>query len=120
MTSFDTSELRRNLTEALQRVHEAAADALETAVDKVLAESRPEVPTLTGTLARSGRTAVDRDSLKGAVGYGSGEAEDYARIVHENLSDHHPDGGPKFLERPLIRARAELGAKIAGQIAGSL
>lgn len=114
--NFDTSEMKAKLEEARGKFREAVADALEKAAKDVLDESRRYVPTDTGTLAASGKVQVDRAAFSATIGYGSGQAEDYAVIQHENTHDHHDDGGPKFLERPLVKARQQMAQTIAAEI----
>lgn len=117
---FDTTEMQSNIQNAGRSFLEAAVAAHKRALDGILAEADPEVPTDTGTLRASGRTRqqVEGRVIRGVVGYGAGQAAGYAEIVHENTHDRHDDGGPKFLERPLIRARATVGAEIAADIRG--
>lgn len=79
----------------MRRTKDAAAKGIGLGMELVLAESNKLVPLREGTLERSGRTAVNRSTLEGAVGYDTV----YAARQHEELTwKHLPGRSAKFLE----------------------
>lgn len=92
---------------------------LNTDLLDVLRDSKtkpPRVPVDTGALQSSGFTEpAKQEGLKivAAIGYGGvGNVDDYASIVHDNLSGRiknykRPGSGPKFLEIPLMARQKE-------------
>lgn len=122
MTDFDSSEMQARLQEIRDRLVEAAVEATQRAVDGILEDSQGMVPTDTGALRSTGRTAVvvEGDAVRGAVGYGAGLEPEHAQIPHEDRGAHHDDGGPGFLKRPLIAARAGVGADMAAYVRGQV
>lgn len=81
-------------------------------IEKVMEESRQEVPTSTGALRDS---AFIKQDYRGNLSFGYGgpnaqinpetgeSTEDYMVAVHENLQAIHPHGKAKFLEDPVNR-----------------
>ncbi|GAA2825367.1 hypothetical protein GCM10010505_57360 [Kitasatospora aburaviensis] len=99
--------------EWLRRALAEAGDGLEAGMEHVLTESRKVVPLDEGTLERSGRSHVDRTSLKGAVSYDT----PYAVRQHEELDYQHlPGRTAKYLETPFNREREVVLALIAAHI----
>ena len=98
-----------------------AAKALRHEAQEVLAKSLDEVPVDTGALKASARmvpeTGVETkgNTVSVAITYGS-TAEDYAVIVHEDLTAFHPHGKAKYLEGPLIRQLVGISDRIAAKV----
>jgi hypothetical protein len=93
-----------------RKITEGAEDGLSDAAAHVLAVSNERVPTESGALRASGR--VTADGLTSAVSYGTA----YATIQHEDLTLHHDNGQPKFLESGLTGDRSEAATRIAAGI----
>ncbi len=100
------------------RMRAGAALGLNRAASALMAESQARVPVDTRDLRRSAAThdATPAD-LVSAVTYNT----PYAVIQHERLDFHHPtDHNPgaqaKYLERPAIEMRQQLGAIVAAEI----
>ena len=77
------------------------------------------VPVDLGVLRASGFVkgpTIMGDNVEVKLGYG-GAASAYALIQHEAMDFRHTVGGPKYLERPVKRAAAGLGQKIARRLA---
>jgi hypothetical protein len=98
-----------------------AARALRHEAQEVLGNSLDEVPVDTGALKASARivpeTGVETkgDSVSVTISYGS-TAEDYAVIVHEDLTAYHPHGKAKYLEGPLVRQLVGISDRIAAKV----
>lgn len=86
----------RELTE---RLHAAAARGIRLACEHILKEALRLVPTEDGDLAKTGRVQVDEETLTGVVYFGTGLAQAYAVIQHEDMTLQHDSGrGAKYLE----------------------
>lgn len=107
------------------RVLNATAGALYREAEQIMTESKEHyVPVDLGVLRDSGTVELPKiDPGRGvtvALGYG-GAAQDYAAIVHEDLSLNHPNGGEaKYLERPLLKAAEGLVGRVAAEVRGEL
>lgn len=113
---MDTARFTAQLRAAAARMRAAAMDGLEDLGDEILSDAQGLCPTgPTGDLKASGAVAVDRAAGEVAVHFGRGEAEEYAVIVHEDLSASHDDGQAKFLEIPFIQTGRGRGAQIIGR-----
>jgi len=93
----------------------AMAAALLQEAEAIMAKSKPLVPVDVGNLKSSGH--VQLPSIVGlsasvTFGYG-GPAVKYAWHVHENLLARHTVGQAKYLEQPLLEAKAGMLARIA-------
>ena len=93
----------------------ALGEGLAAAADGLKAASNEAAPSESGHLVRSSGTDVDRDALEASVYYGPTSAPRdgkpvYAIVRHEALRQ---GGAPKYLERPLVRFRAELAEIVA-------
>ena len=87
---------------------------LEEAQDTMDA-SRGEVPVDTGALRDSGDVgSLNVSGSRAAVEFGYSAS--YAVIVHEDMNNHHDDGGPKFLEGPTLARAGGLGSRLAPDI----
>lgn len=101
-------EIQDRIAEVGKQIMTNLDGGLEAGAAKLLEESKPLVPVVTGKLHDSGFSRRAKDGVV-EVGYG----EDYALQVHENLELHHPNGGPKYLERPAREHADELFELIA-------
>lgn len=89
--------------ETLKRVLQAsgsagrlrAQQAMYRGASRIFAESQRQTPHKTGVLRGSGTVVPLSNGAK--IAYGTG----YAVYVHEILTNHHPIGNAKFLERPM-------------------
>lgn len=112
MAAWDMSGIAAGLERANQAIREGAADGLEKLAADALRQMQAVTPVLSGDLRGSGRYQVDRAALKAAVGFGSGASAEYVVIEHESMSNHHPDGQPKFAEIPLMQQVAPAAAPL--------
>ncbi|MGW6455508.1 hypothetical protein ACWF94_06190 [Streptomyces sp. NPDC055078] len=91
----------------------AAARGLFLAGEYVLGESVAVVPLDEAALARSGTLAVDETALRAAISYNT----PYAVRQHERLDYRHAPGRQaKYLEQPLMAARAQVRAIVAAEL----
>lgn len=107
------SAVRWNADPALDRLRQAAADALGDATEYLLEEANRTVPIEEATLTRSGMATVDRRNLVGVVSYDT----PYARRQHEEDDwRHDPGRRAHWLERTFVeqanRVRRFLGERI--------
>ena len=81
------------------------------------------VPVDLGILRDSGHVGlpdISGSRVQVEIGFG-GAAQDYAAIVHEDLTANHPNGGgPKYLERPLLAHGADMASRMADEVAQGL
>jgi hypothetical protein len=121
LTITGTEQLIATLQALGPKAQQASASALLQEAEAIMADSKEHyVPVDTGTLKNSGHVAmpeIDGAQVSVTMGYG-GAAEDYAIVQHERLEFRHPVGGPKYLERPLLAAAANLAERLAGRIRG--
>lgn len=115
--NFDPSELERQLQQRIADIRKGAVKGLAAAAEHVLGEAIKLVPIEEGTLQNSGTTAVDAENLRAGIGFGLGAAAPYALVQHEDMSLHHDPGRQaKYLEVPLVAAKADIGKIIAREI----
>lgn len=89
---------------AIGRVKAAAAAGLRPAAERIMDESRGEVPLLTGELRDSG-FVEQAGPTRVALGYRDSKAVPQ----HEKLDYHHPGGRKaKYLEDPWNAARRDV------------
>lgn len=98
-----------------QRMHNAAADALDDIVEDDLYESREVAPIEEGTLIRSSFTEVDRSSLAAQVAYDT----PYAVVQELDVTLRHDSGRKAHylgdtVEQNKRRHLDHLQSKIAG------
>lgn len=117
MTAWDTSGIRARLIAASKAIREGAADGVEDVAEEWLAEGTQTVPIEEGTLSRSGQTASDRGRLAAGVGWGQGQAADYAIVQHEDMSlQHDPGRTAKWGERAGVQVAGSAGEIIRNAI----
>lgn len=118
----DTSKLRHRLYNKTAVLSTKSISMLVEEANRIMDESRLEVPVQSGTLQSIADVVVTRRSeLKVAIkiGYGcNGDAYNekskmwasrYAVLVHEDMTLNHPNGGKaKFFEDPLRRGRQRI------------
>ena len=99
---FDNSSFLKKTNRIIDRINEdVAIPALNYAAEKVIIESKKEVPVDTGKLRDS---LTHEESIISSVATSvMGSDVDYALPVHEDLQKTHPNGKAKFLEHPLFR-----------------
>lgn len=86
--------------------------------ERIMAESKAEVPVETGALKGTGHVQVPEtrgDLVSVTLGYG-GPAAPYAIIVHEDLMARHLNGKAKYLEDPMLRAAGTMEARLAAEL----
>lgn len=121
---------------ALFRTFGAATDGIMPAMEQalyaeahnILADSRKEVPFLTGALSASGRvhdpfTANNMAMVEITYGGAAGgdDSVNYAVIQHENTSFRHAEGRKAYyLEDPVLRAKAGMQERLARKISAVL
>lgn len=109
---------------AIDGIMPAMEQALYAEAHNILADSRKEVPFLTGALSASGRvhdpftankTAMVEITYGGAAG--GDESVNYAVIQHENTSFRHAEGRKAYyLEDPVLRAKAGMQERLVQKI----
>lgn len=108
------------LPDAIER---AVAAKLFQRAEAVMTISKSSfVPVDTGALRGSGHVSLPQivgGRITVTLGYG-GPAAPYAVHVHEDMSAHHPVGGAKYLERPMLAEVATLEAALGATIRGAL
>jgi hypothetical protein len=96
-----------------------AARALFEEAEAIMADSKEHfVPVDVAALKTSGHVQLptkDADGVSVTMGYG-GAAKDYAIVQHERMDFQHTVGGPKYLERPLLKAARGLPGRLASRI----
>ncbi len=112
------------------RAKAAAGKALYAEGWRIMTRSKGEfVPVDFGALKSTGDVSLPEESAGGGVsvtlGYG-GPAKTrtrdgkmfvgYAIVVHENLQAHHPVGGAKYLERPVLEAVGGMEGRLAADL----
>lgn len=116
--------LYRTFGAAVDGIMPAMEQALYAEAQNILADSRKEVPFLTGALSASGRvhdpytankTAMVEITYGGAAG---GEVDvNYAILQHENTSFVHAEGRKShYLEDPVLRAKEGMQDRLAKKI----
>lgn len=98
MTSaWDMGDIAANVRSWSTAAKDAAGDALFELVEEWGARGNQTVPIEEATLQNSMTTAVDREQLTAAVGWGAGGARAYAVRQHEDTSlTHDPGRGPHW------------------------
>jgi hypothetical protein len=120
MTFTGDKDLIRHIENAARNMPKETAKALRTTgEEKVYDPSQELVPVKTGALKASGRIRVTTAESRGVtlkISYG-GNGILYAVKIHEDLRLKHPRGGSaKYLERPLLGAKATIGRDLANEI----
>lgn len=86
--------------------------------EAIMAESKRQVPVLTGTLRDSGHVQPPSESsgeLSVVLGYG-GPAAPYALYQHEEMTLHHKEGNAKFLAGPFYAAKPTMDDRFAAEL----
>lgn len=103
----------RNMT--ANKLHAAGASLYQSA-EMVMTKSKEEfVPVKTGALRSTGMVQlpeIDSKSVSVTLSYG-GPSVDYAIIVHEDMTAHHPHGQAKYLETPLKASLEQIANKLS-------
>lgn len=120
MSGFQIDGLREvsrtlgRLDRGLNREIESAMGPIVEALER---ESRDGTPVDEGDLRDSHETFVEvrGNVIRAGVEVGKGQFAK-AVVVHEDMQASHDDGGPKFLERPLMALRGTAGRRMASGI----
>jgi hypothetical protein len=125
LMSCNTKKLRRALLEKAKIMSAGEIDIVVEEANRIMEESRLEVPVDSGTLQSIADVVVVRYSPTSAdvvIGYGvNGDvynakskqwASKYARLIHEDLSLNHPNGHAKFFSVPVARGRVRIRRRI--------
>jgi hypothetical protein len=115
-------ELRRKLAAAGPLALQALAAGMVEEQEQVITAAKQRTPVDTGTLKGSGTVLPPKFSGSRAevvAGFG-GAAQDYAIVVHEDLSASHPVGEAKFLERSFLERANGMGRNLAAHIGAAL
>ena len=112
--------LQMRLFESHLNAMQALGGALYLEGNVIMTRSKDVfVPVDQGPLRGSGFVETPEYSAHEAsvtLGYG-GVARKYALIQHENMDFNHPgQGGPKYLERPVLEAQQGLHTRLARRI----
>jgi hypothetical protein len=104
------------LQQAFQRLavqaEQALVEALQAEADRILEESYPLVPVLTGALVSSGTVLNQTDGAD--IRYGNFGAVPYAAIVHEWVEMQHPRGGQHhYLSTVVLSATGDMAQRLA-------
>ena len=112
-------ELLANLRSlASDQVDNVCASALLIEGERIMTDSKQNyVPVDQGVLRASGYVNVQMEAGGPVVelGYG-GAASAYALVQHERLDFNHREGGPKYLERPMLAAERGMSERLAGHL----
>ena len=128
LTGVDT--VRQNLERLAARMLQESAVALQREAKAIYDASQPLVPVDTGSLRASGRV-LDAETLgnivQSGVLYGGLEGvlgripQQYAYIVHQDVTMRHPRGGQShFLSGPTFAATSGMLSRIADQLRNAL
>ncbi|TCO64385.1 hypothetical protein [Actinocrispum wychmicini] len=93
-----------------------AAQGVALGAEYIRAVSVDRAPLDTGALRDSATASHDPDTLTAAVSYDT----PYAARQHEELTWHHREGGPKYLESALASERDVVARLIQAQIRKAL
>ena len=119
VTLTGTAELQRALTQAGPLALAAFAQSAVVEQEKTMAEAKAQTPVDLGTLRASGHVEppkVGPANVSVTAGFGGGAA-DYAIYVHEIMTNHHPVGNAKFLERPFLERAPQVVRNLAEGVA---
>ena len=111
-------EVQRGLEEAVRRVWNDVAAALEKEAQRVLELAQKRTPVKTGALRDSGQVhpaEITRDGISVTISFGT-EAVMYAIVVHESLHVRHLNGEAKFLEKTMLEQAPSVMANIASMV----
>jgi hypothetical protein len=130
------SELEKKCKSMIERLEKENMKGMKIEAEKIMTDSKKNyVPVDKGTLRQTGMVGdpvKSGDDITVTLGYG-GAAAAYATALHEHPSDSSPptwegkeltftkDGtGPKYLERPLMKAVDGLKERIAERVKKTL
>ena len=133
-TVTGTDEMDAAIAALGEKWLEAAAEVLRAEAEAIMTDSKTNyVPVDRGGAGLQGTGHVERvertrDGLSVRMAYG-GPAARYAQAIHEHLSEYSPPswkkaeasghgvhfrhGGPKYLERPILKALGGMADRIA-------
>jgi len=120
LNTASLNRVLRNIKIEGDKLGKKAGAALFIEGQEILTRSRQDfVPTDLGILkSDSGVTPPSRTS-KGpevTIWYGAGPAKDYAVVQHERTDFKHDDGGPFYLERPLLEAVSGMAKRLGRKV----
>lgn len=113
-------KVRREMARLGERAPKVLAGALFREGERIMAESKQQVPVDTGNLRNTGHVAlprVTRSRVEVDLGYG-GPAAPYALKQHEDLTLRHPTPGQKgkYLQDPAEAAASGMGQRLANEV----
>lgn len=111
-------ELKRTLAALGNKADDGTKAALFTEAERIMGQSRPEVPVDSGVLRGSGHVSLPQRTASGvevSFGYG-GAAQAYARPQHERTDYTHTVGKAHFLSDPVQRAASGLAGRLAATL----
>lgn len=113
-------EVLQNLGMLMQKVPEAVKGELEEWAEKILSESRKEVPWETTHLLQTGTVEPAEDDPENAIQIGYNTP--YAARQHEDMTFYHPKPGrkAKYLEDPAMRIAPQIVPGICNYLNGIL
>lgn len=116
---IDDSKLRKQLLGASAKKIHAAAASLYQSAEVIMTDSKENyVPVRTGNLRATGFVhppEIDGKQIYVTLSYG-GPAVDYAIVVHEDLTAHHPHGQAKYLSTPLEQHLGDVHRKLVSDL----
>ena len=116
---IDDAKLRKQLLGAGQKAAHASAASLYQSAEVIMTDSKENyVPVKTGNLRATGFVQLPEDDghqITVTLSYG-GPAVDYAVIVHEDLTAHHPHGQAKYLSTPLEQRLGDVHNKLVADL----
>lgn len=107
---------------SLERMANGAAAGLYEVVNVIISDAKRRVPVDTGDLKGSG--FVTKPKISGmdisVIGGFGGAAENYATIVHEDLSAHHEVGEAKYQSKAIDKYAQKYNRMVANAIIKAL
>jgi hypothetical protein len=105
-------ELQQAFQRLAQQAHQALVLALQAEADRLLEESYPLVPVLTGAMISSGTVINQADGAD--IRYGNFGAVPYTLRQHEDTTLNHPRGGQHhFLSAVVLSATGDMAQRLA-------
>ena len=120
LNTASLNRVLRNIQREGDKLGKKGEAALFIEAQEILTRSRQEfVPVDQGILrSDSGVTkpVMTPGGPEVTIWYGAGPAKDYAVVQHERMDFKHDDGGPKYLERPLLEAVSGMAKRLGRKV----
>jgi hypothetical protein len=108
-------ELQQAFQRLAQQAQQALVLAIQAEADRILEESYPLVPVLTGAMISSGTVINQADGAD--IRYGNFGAVPYTLRQHEDTTLNHPRGGQHhFLSAPFLAATGDMATRLAADM----